>query len=182
MSGGVFEQGERLTSLKKRSATYSERLRVPVRWWIQGSLLVASFWVAMIVAIPGTAAWGISAALMTLLAWGLSSYGHARVVVEDGWLRAGRARIEIGFLGDVEALDAAETRELSGPQADARAFLLLRPYLSQAVRIEIEDPGDPTPYWLVSSRRPARLAAALNYVGRRPAVPPDTHPGPLEAR
>lgn len=167
--------------MSKRSATYRERLRVPVRWWIQGSLLVASFWVAMVVAIPAAAAWGITTALMTLVAWGLWSYGHARVVVEDGWLKAGRARIEVGYLGNVVALDKAQAREVSGPQADARAFLLLRPYLDQAVRIEIEDPGDPTPYWLVSSRRPARLVAALNERCLRPAAG-DIHPGPLEAR
>ena len=41
----------------------------------------------------------------------------------------------------------------------------LRPYLSRAVRIGIDDPADPTPYWLVSSRRPDRLAAALRGTG-----------------
>lgn len=169
-------------ALLKRSAAYRERLRVPVRWWIQGSLLVASFWVAMIVAVPPSLAWGITAGLMTLLVWGLCSYGHAQVVVEEGWLRAGRARIDVVFLGDIAALDQAETREVSGPQADVRAFLLLRPYLKQAVRIEIEDPGDPTPYWLLSSRRPAKLAAALNDMTHRAGAAGGPHPGSLEGR
>ena len=46
-------------------------------------------------------------------------------------------------------------------EADARAFLLLRPYVKTAVRVDLEDPADPTPYWLLSSRRPEALAAAL---------------------
>jgi hypothetical protein len=29
------------------------------------------------------------------------------------------------------------------------------------VRVDVADDDDPTPYWLVSSRRPAALAAAL---------------------
>lgn len=145
----------------KTRAAFRERLRVPVRWWINGGLLVASFWLAMIVAIPDSLAWGITAGLTALLAAALWSYGGARVVVEDGWLEAGRARIELKFLEAAQALDSTQTRELSGPLADARAFLLLRPYLSQAVRIDIEDPDDPTPYWLVSSRHPDTLAAAL---------------------
>lgn len=142
--------------------TYCERLRVPLRWWLQGSALVASFWLAMVVAIPEPAAWGVTGGSMTLLVFGLWSYGHARVVIEDGLLRAGRAKIDVRLLGNVVALDEAATRDTFGPLADARAFLLMRPYLRRAVHLAIEDPSDPTPYWLVGSRRPERLAAAVN--------------------
>jgi hypothetical protein len=51
---------------------------------------------------------------------------------------------------------------VAGPAADARAYLLLRPYLKRAVKVQITDPADPTPYWLVSSRHPEALAGALN--------------------
>lgn len=141
---------------------YRERLRVPFRWWIQGNLLVASFWLALVVAVPEALAWGISTALALILAMGLRTYGGSRILVEDGWLRAGRARIELGFVGPAQALDRTHAREVSGRLADARAFLLLRPYLPEAVRIEINDPDDPTPYWLVSSRRAPALASTLN--------------------
>jgi hypothetical protein len=67
----------------------------------------------------------------------------------------------VDHVGAAAALDAEATRRLAGRDADARAYLLLRPYLSRAVRIDIDDPADPTPYWLVSTRRPDRLAAAL---------------------
>jgi len=33
----------------------------------------------------------------------------------------------------------------------------------------VEDPADPTPYWLVGSRRPDALATALNDSRVRPA-------------
>jgi hypothetical protein len=148
------------------TAAFSERLRVPFRWWLLGGLLVASFWVAMVVAIPAAAALGITAALMAMLASGLSSYGGARIVVKDGWLQAGRAKIDVRFVGPVLALDKSAARELSGRLADARAFLLLRPYLPCAVRIEIDDPDDQTPYWMVSSRRPALLVDALDKTRR----------------
>ena len=58
-------------------------------------------------------------------------------------------------------LDADATRRAAGVDADARAFLLLRPYLKRSVRVEITDPADPAPYWLVSTRHPDELAAAL---------------------
>jgi Protein of unknown function (DUF3093) len=142
-------------------APYDERLGVPLRWWVQGVMLVATLWLALVVALPGAVAWtctGIALALLTLL---LLSYGSARVSVRDGWFRAGRARIEAAHLGATTALDAEETRRVAGAEADARAYLLLRPYLKRAVKVEITDPADPTPYWLVCSRHPDRLASAL---------------------
>lgn len=153
--------------MRTANATFCERLHVPARWWLQGSLLVASFWLAMIVAIPEPAAWGITAALMGLLTLGLWTYGRAKVVVEDVRLRAGRANIDLRFVGQAQPLDRSQARAVSGPLADARAFLLLRPYLPQAVRIEIDDPDDPAPYWLVASRRAEALAASLNEARHR---------------
>ncbi|HWJ07932.1 MAG TPA: DUF3093 domain-containing protein [Nocardioides sp.] len=148
------------------SATaYSERLRVPLRWWAQGTMFIATFWLAMVVALDATAPllpWVVTGILLALLALFLRSYGDARLVVADGWFRAGRARIEVAHLGPAEALDEAATRFVSGPGADARAFLVLRPYLKQSVKVEVTDPADPAPYWLLSSRHPQALAGAIN--------------------
>jgi hypothetical protein len=140
---------------------YDERLSVPLRWWVQGTMLVASLWLAMIVALPAAAAWTITAIAMAVLALALLAYGAARVTVEGGFLRAGRARIAGFHLGGSSALDAEATRRMSGAEADARAYLLLRPYLKRAVQVEITDPADPAPYWLLSTRHPDRLARAI---------------------
>jgi hypothetical protein len=140
---------------------YDERLGVPLRWWVQGTMLVASLWLAVVVALPGPVAWVVTGVAMSLLALGFLTYGGARVVVADGVLRAGRAHIAAAHLGRAVALDAEETRRVAGRDADARAFLLLRPYLKRAVRVEITDPSDPAPYWLVSTRHPEQLVRAL---------------------
>ena len=34
--------------------TYRERLGVPFRWWVQGTMLVATLWLALVVATPGS--------------------------------------------------------------------------------------------------------------------------------
>jgi hypothetical protein len=62
-------------------------------------------------------------------------------------------------------LDAEATRLLAGRDANVHAYLLLRPYLKRAVRVDVVDPSDPVPYWLVSTRRPEELAAALTAAG-----------------
>jgi len=148
------------------SQEYDERLAVPLRWWAQGTMLVATLWLTVVVAVPGPTAWVVTALALGLLALALFWYGDARVVVRDGWFQAGRARIEAEHVGEVAALDAEQTRLVAGRDADARAYLLLRPYLHRAVRVEVVDPADPTPYWLVSSRNPEALADALTALPR----------------
>ena len=93
------------------------------------------------------------------------------MVVADGTLQVGRARIEAHHLGRAHALDADQARRAAGVEADARAYLVLRPYLSRAVKVEITDPADPAPYWLVSTRHPEQLAGAVGALtGRDPAL------------
>jgi hypothetical protein len=75
--------------------------------------------------------------------------------------RAGKARIPRELLGEATAYEGAEATAQRGPELDARAWLLLRGWVTGVVRVEVTDPGDPTPYWLVSTRRPAELARVL---------------------
>ena len=143
-------------------ATYDERLHVPLRWWVQGVMLVASLWLAMIVALPAVLAWVLTGVALAGLAGLMLGYGSARIRVADGQLYAARARIEAKHLGRAEALDPGETVRVRGVDADARAWLLLRPYLKRAVKVRIADPDDPAPYWLLSTRHPTELAGVLN--------------------
>lgn len=146
------------------AVSFEERLHVPLRWWVQATMFVASLWLAFIVAMPAAQAWvawavtGVSAATVVALFLG---YGSARLRVADGVFHAGRANIPVGLLAGPVAHDAESTRRLAGVDADAVAYLLLRPYLKRSVQVAVTDPADPVPYWLVSSRRPDDLVAAL---------------------
>jgi len=140
---------------------YDERLGVPLRWWVLAAAFLASLLVAFIVSTPLWVALSGTAVLVAVVGGILLGYGAARVSVQDGTLHAGRAHIPVRLLGDIEVLDEAAARRLAGPDADARAFLVLRPYLHSAVRVEIRDPADPTPYWMVATRHPERLAETL---------------------
>ena len=55
---------------------------------------------------------------------------------------------------------------MAGVDADARAYLLLRPYLKRAVQVDLADPADPTPYWLLqhaTSRNPGGRDAGRDH-------------------
>jgi hypothetical protein len=139
---------------------FRERLSVPVIWWV----LAFGFAVTLLLAIGLYVgpAWGIGAAAAALVvATWLFLRAAVVIVVDPETIRIGRAEIDHRYIADAHALDAEATRRRSGVEADARAYLVLRPYVATAVEITLADPADPVPYWLVSSRRPAELAAAL---------------------
>jgi len=77
-------------------------------------------------------------------------------------LRAGRARIERRHLGRADGFDDSEATLQRGQKLDARAWLLIRGWVKPVVRVEVLDPQDPAPYWLLSTRRPSELARTLN--------------------
>ncbi len=89
------------------------------------------------------------------------TWGWLSLEVSHGELRAGRARLPLGAAGEVVVLDATQTTALRGPRADPAAFLLSRPYLPLAVYIAVQDPASTVPYWLIGTRQPAELAAAI---------------------
>ncbi|MFC9692890.1 DUF3093 domain-containing protein [Kribbella sp. NPDC056951] len=141
---------------------YRERLSVPVSWWIISATAVATLFV--ITAVPAGLLAGVivgAVALLVLLAL-LIRYGGARVEVDDERLRAGRAVIERTHLGAAEALTGEAARNAFGRDCAPQSYLLLRSYARGAVRVAITDPGDPAPYWVVATRHPERLAAALS--------------------
>lgn len=142
--------------------TYREILRVPVSWWIVAAAAVVTLF--GIVAVPvGTLAGAVVGGLAAVLLLALFlRYGGARVEVDDERLHAGRAEIDRTYLGTVEPLTGDDARHAFGRDCDPKAFLVLRSYVSGAVRVQITDPADPAPYWVIATRHPDRLAAALS--------------------
>jgi len=141
---------------------YRERLSVPVSWWIiAAAAVVTLFGITAVPAglVAGLAVGGVSLVLLVLF---FVRYGAARVEVDEQRLRAGRAVIERAHLGTVEALTGEDARNAFGRECDPKAYLLLRSYVREAVRVEITDPRDPAPYWVIATRHAERLAAALS--------------------
>jgi hypothetical protein len=147
---------------------YHERLWVPVSWWLLGLAVI----VILGAELAAGFGWPVAAAIYAVLVAGwaamLLSWGRPRVEVAGGELVAGGARLALAGAGQVSVLDRPQTRAITGPRADPAAFSLIRPYLREAVYVEVTDPAAGTPYWVVGTRRPAELAAAIN--SARPAA------------
>ena len=155
---------------------FRERLSVPVAWWVLAALFAVSLVLAFGFYLGPV--WGIGAGVATMLVAGTAFLTlGVSVSVDDHELRVGRAVLERSYIAGCRALDAAATERLGGVEADARAHLVLKPYVRTAVQIVLDDPDDPVPYWLLSSRRPQRLAAALGAAAAGTPAGPSA-PGP----
>ena len=49
----------------------------------------------------------------------------------------------------------------SRPALDPAAYVLHRNWVGPMVLVVLDDPDDPTPYWLVSTRHPDKVLSAL---------------------
>lgn len=83
------------------------------------------------------------------------------IEVTEKQITAGRARLPIGLAGAPEAFEKQEATLERGQRLDARAWLVIRGWVSPVVKIPVADPADPAPYWIVSTRRPTRLVDAI---------------------
>ncbi|MGH3471900.1 MAG: DUF3093 domain-containing protein [Nocardioidaceae bacterium] len=149
------------------SSSYEETLRVPTSWWLLGVLFAVAIWWICLVAVswPASLVAGLLALVFVLL--GLGRYGGVRVAVDKDGFRAGPAVLDWPHVGLARALGREETRRALGVEADARAYLLLRDYCHGSVLVGVDDRADPAPYWLVSTRHPAELAAHIQARTRR---------------
>jgi hypothetical protein len=140
---------------------YRERLSVPVSWWVLGAICVVLLGSEVWAGLGGLVPLLTYVVLALIVAAFLVNWSLAVIRVTDGALRAGGATLPLEHVGEVVALDPGQAAALRGPRADPAAHLLLRPYLKRAVYVAVTDPASDAPYWLLATRRPEELAAAI---------------------
>ncbi|MBK9740076.1 MAG: DUF3093 domain-containing protein [Actinobacteria bacterium] len=143
------------------SGGYRERL-LPSWWaWLVALSFVAMLAIAYGAALgtgPGVAVAVIGGALTCWLLWLTAPV----IRVSSRGLEISGATLPLACVASAESVDAARMRELRGPGADARLFVALRPWsASDGVLVVLDDPEDPHPAWLFTSRHPGRIVAAL---------------------
>ncbi|WP_169582495.1 MULTISPECIES: DUF3093 family protein [Microbacterium] len=152
-----------------RADDYRERLGPSL--WILVSAAVAGPMAALVFAPIDTTVALVAGAIVGVLVVALLVAVSPRVEVAAGELRAGRAHIDVGFLGDPVPLTGEEARHARGVGLDPRAWHLLRGGIDGVVVVPVVDADDPVPAWVVSSRTPDRLAAAVRRAQVRRRTP-----------
>ena len=143
------------------SQNFKEKIAWPFWLWLFLLFLAASLALAFWAALGNLwAALSMIVQLLGLLL--LSRKSLLEVSVEGDWLHVGRAKIDRTFIVQTTDLDSVAMRALRGPRADPASYVQIRFWIPAGIKIEISDPEDSTPYWLVSSKKAQLLAAALS--------------------
>ena len=154
---------------------FSERLYVA--WWawplplLAGGLLAASVHRGY----PGIPTWLPYLILLSIAVYVLIALSRVKVSVttaatatsEEPELHVGGAHLPLRFVGSVDVIGSAHKRKALGPELDPAAYVSHRGWIGPLVRVEVTDPADATPYWVFSTRRPEKLAAALGSASTR---------------
>lgn len=148
--------------------SYRERLRVPLIW-AATALVVAVILAAEV--HGGAGGWRavVPYAVLVPLAllWAVAA-SRREVRVVDDVLHVPGARAPLSAFGPPQVLDREALRRRLGPEADDRAWVASAPWVSSGVLLPVTDPEDETPYWVVGTRHPERLVAALTGAATRP--------------
>jgi hypothetical protein len=96
---------------------------------------------------------------LALLAIAVTAKSEVRIIEDE--LVIGKAHIGVKYLAGVEILDKNAMRLLRTRDADPAAFLAIKFWMSTGVKITLNDPRDPTPYWLVSCKKGKELKSTL---------------------
>ena len=140
--------------------SYREWVGPPPSWWVL-SILFSLSWLVAIGFYLGPLAGALGLLGAQAVVTGVLLGTAVRLRLDGTELTVGRAVLDLAYVSAVHGLDVEATETRTGPDADARAHLVLRPYAKTAVELTLDDPADPVPYWVVSTRRPTHLAEAV---------------------
>ncbi|MET0671873.1 MAG: DUF3093 domain-containing protein [Microbacterium pygmaeum] len=141
------------------AVSYRERL-APSLWVIVGAAVVAPM--AALVFAPLDTTLALLVGIVVGIGFvGLLIAASPLVQIRDGMFIAGRAHIPVQLLGEAEPLVGDEARHARGAGLHPRSWHLIRGGIDGAVIVPVLDPEDPTPTWVISTRTPDRLSAAL---------------------
>ncbi|MBJ7340281.1 DUF3093 domain-containing protein [Mycolicibacterium sp.] len=161
------------TRAATQTVRYQERLRVPW-WWLLPAFVVATV-IALEVnqAVQSMPNWVPFAVLLPVATavWAWLGRVDVRVVstsrssdTGDGdqtELWVGSAHLPVSVISRSAEVPKSAKSAALGRQLDPAAYVVHRAWIASMVLVVLDDPDDPTPYWLVSCRRPDRLLAAL---------------------
>ena len=114
---------------------------------------------------PGILAWLPYVVLMPFAVWVVLHLSRMRVEIVDTpegrILHAGKAHLPLDAIARVASVPAGAKSAALGRQLDPAAFVQHRTWVKTMVVVVLDDPDDPTPYWLISTRHPDKVAQAL---------------------
>jgi hypothetical protein len=155
------------TRATTQTVRYRERLRVPWWWWLPGLGLAALIALEVNQGVRALPNWWPFAVLLPVAGIVLLWLGRTELrVTGDGsggetelWI--GGAHLPATVIARSAAVPRSAKSAALGRQLDPAAYVEHRAWVGPMVLLVLDDPDDPTPYWLISAKHPDRVLAAL---------------------
>ncbi len=155
------------TRVAPHSVRYRERLWVPWWWWPPAFGLAVLLAFEINLGVSALPQWLPYAVLFSAAAATLLWLGRVEIRVTQGTdgdaveLWAGPAHLPVTVIARSAEIPRSAKSAALGRQLDPAAYVLHRAWVGPLVLLVLDDPDDPTPYWLVSCRHPERVLSAL---------------------
>ncbi|MFM7496466.1 MAG: DUF3093 domain-containing protein [Candidatus Nanopelagicus sp.] len=144
-----------------QNSEFAERITWPMSLWLFLALMLASIYLTFWA--PFNALVATIICLLILVSLIYAQYKtRLEIVVINNWLYVDNAKIELKYIKSAKCLDKVSYLKLRGQQADPAAFNATRFWIKTGVKIMLNDKSDPTPYWIISSKKAKALADCLN--------------------
>ena len=153
------------TRATSQTVRYRERLTVPWWWWLPGLGAAALIALEVNQGVPAIPIWVPYAILLPVAAVALLMLGSTQLRVVQGAdeteLWVGNAHLPVSVISRSAEVPRSAKSAALGRQLDPAAYVVHKAWIGSMVLLVLDDPDDPTPYWLVSCRHPDRVLAAL---------------------
>jgi hypothetical protein len=73
-------------------------------------------------------------------------------------LSIGNVKIPTQYVKAITVVEASAQQSEKGPKLNPSAYVRFQVGVNGLLKVELNDPNDPTPYWLISSRNPDLVA------------------------
>ena len=98
---------------------------------------------------------------LVLAIWAALLFFAPVIKVGKTTFSVGRASIPRSLLGKIDEIAKEQIFQERGPKLDPAAYKVFQGTVKTALKISIQDANDPTPYWIISTRKPTQLATVL---------------------
>jgi hypothetical protein len=138
---------------------YRERVRPNLGTFIAVATLLPA---VTLVSEPFDYRIGIAVGLILVMSiWAALFFLAPVIQVGSSHLTVARAKIPRNLLGNIEEIAKDQIFSERGPKLEPAAYKVFQGTVKTAIKITVNDPNDPTPYWIISTRKPAQLAEVL---------------------
>jgi hypothetical protein len=160
---------------------YTERLYTPWWWYLAGLAIAVLLGGEFATAIPTWIAWIPFGLLLVVMLLGVWRFSSGRVTITATEFKVGEKTLPLTSIERAIGLSSTELRRLVGRHSDPTAFNFIRSWVGPGVQLILVPPapGDiprvspeqfedgalapsVTPYWVVSTRHPEQVLAALS--------------------